>query len=156
MSVVSQSERAYFMRRTSDNKELRIPMRQVVIYPGEDGYLVVECPSLPGCISQGATMAEAVTNIREAIQVYEEALTDDGLVVPEERFAEQTVIVCTVCRESAAGSAWRRLPKRALRSNGNKAVISFSGVKSLSARWWSRITRSSTAARCAASSARPG
>lgn len=28
-------------------------MRQVIIYPGEDGYWIVECPSLPGCISQG-------------------------------------------------------------------------------------------------------
>ena len=30
-------------------------MRQVIIYSGEDGYFVVECPSLPGCISQGKT-----------------------------------------------------------------------------------------------------
>jgi len=30
-------------------------MRQVLIYPGEDGYWVAECPSLPGCISQGKT-----------------------------------------------------------------------------------------------------
>lgn len=30
-------------------------MRQVLMYPGEDGYWVVECPSLPGCISQGKT-----------------------------------------------------------------------------------------------------
>ena len=28
-------------------------MRQVIIYPGEDGYFVAECPSLPGCVSQG-------------------------------------------------------------------------------------------------------
>lgn len=30
-------------------------MREVILYPGEDGYWVVECPSLPGCISQGKT-----------------------------------------------------------------------------------------------------
>ena len=30
-------------------------MRQVFIYPGEDGYWVAECPSLPGCISQAET-----------------------------------------------------------------------------------------------------
>jgi len=41
-------------------------MRQVVIYPGEDGYWVAECPSLLGCISQGKTRQEAVTNIKEA------------------------------------------------------------------------------------------
>lgn len=61
-------------------------MRQVIIYPGEDGYWVVECPSLPGCISQGASKEEAVANIREAIQSYIGALEDDGLPVPEEHF----------------------------------------------------------------------
>jgi predicted RNase H-like HicB family nuclease len=61
-------------------------MRQVRIYPGDDGYWVAECPSLPGCISQGRTKEEAVINIREAIQAYIPALTEDGLPVPEERF----------------------------------------------------------------------
>ena len=45
-------------------------MRQVVIYPGEDGYWVVECPSLPGCVSQGKTKEEAAQNIKEAIRIY--------------------------------------------------------------------------------------
>ncbi len=49
-------------------------MRQVIVYPGEDGYWVVECPSLPGCISQGKTKSEAKANIREAIEGYEAAL----------------------------------------------------------------------------------
>ena len=57
-------------------------MRQVVIYPGEDGYWVAECPSLPGCISQGKTGEDAVANIREAIQGYVAALEEDGLPVP--------------------------------------------------------------------------
>lgn len=61
-------------------------MRQVIIYPGEDGYWVAECPSLPGCISQGKTKEEAITNIKEAIQGYVAALEEDGLTVPEERF----------------------------------------------------------------------
>jgi predicted RNase H-like HicB family nuclease len=43
-------------------------MRQVLIYPGEDGYWVAECPSLPGCISQGKTRDEAISNIKEAIE----------------------------------------------------------------------------------------
>ncbi|HEY5550486.1 MAG TPA: type II toxin-antitoxin system HicB family antitoxin [Opitutaceae bacterium] len=66
-------------------------MRQVVISPGEDGMWVVECPSLPGCISQGATREEAVANIKEAIEGYIAALKDDGLPVPEETF--KTLIV---------------------------------------------------------------
>lgn len=61
-------------------------MRQVLIYPGEDGYWVAECPSLPGCISQGKTKDEAITNIREAIRGYISALEEDGLAVPVERF----------------------------------------------------------------------
>ena len=45
-------------------------MRQTLIYRGEDGFWVAECPSLPGCISQGSTREEAVQNIREAIDLY--------------------------------------------------------------------------------------
>ena len=48
--------------------------RQVLLYPGEDGYFVVEVPSLPGCISQGKTRAEALANIEEAIALYVEVL----------------------------------------------------------------------------------
>ena len=63
-------------------------MRQVVIYRGEDGYWVAECPSLPGCVSQAETKQEIVRNIREAIEGYIVALEEDGLPVPEENFME--------------------------------------------------------------------
>lgn len=52
-------------------------MRQVIIYPGEDGWYVAECPSLPGCVSQGLTKEEAIANIKEAIEGYIEALEED-------------------------------------------------------------------------------
>ena len=68
-------------------------MRQVVIYPGEDGYWVAEVPSLPGCISQGKTKEEAIVNIREAIRGYIAALEEDHLPVPEERFDTLLVAV---------------------------------------------------------------
>ena len=58
-------------------------MRQVLMYPGEDGYWVVECPSLPGCISQGESREEAITNIRDAIGEYIKSLGDDGMPVPD-------------------------------------------------------------------------
>ena len=61
-------------------------MRQVVIYPREDGYWIVECPSLPGCVTQGETKQEALVNIREAIAGYIEALEEDRLPIPEEHF----------------------------------------------------------------------
>ncbi len=68
-------------------------MRQVIIYPGEDGYWVAECPSLPGCISQGTTRKEALINIKEAIDGYVAALEEDGLPVPEENFEAMLVAV---------------------------------------------------------------
>jgi predicted RNase H-like HicB family nuclease len=68
-------------------------MRQVVLYPGEDGYWIAECPSLPGCVSQGETREKAITNIREAIQGYIRALEEDRLKVPEERFEALLVAV---------------------------------------------------------------
>jgi predicted RNase H-like HicB family nuclease len=68
-------------------------MRQVLIYPGEDGWWVAECPSLPGCISQGKTKEEAVFNIKAAIGEYIAALEEDNLPVPEERFEAVLVAV---------------------------------------------------------------
>ncbi len=43
---------------------------KIVLEPGEDGWIVAECPSLPGCVSQGRTEAEAIDNIREAVQLW--------------------------------------------------------------------------------------
>jgi len=40
----------------------------VSLYQDEDGFWVVECPALPGCLSQGKTREEALANIREAIE----------------------------------------------------------------------------------------
>ncbi|OIP11832.1 MAG: hypothetical protein AUJ99_06430 [Caldisericum sp. CG2_30_36_11] len=68
-------------------------MRQVIIYAGEDGYWVAECPSLPGCISQGKTKEEAITNIKEAIHGYIAALEEDNLQVPEDHFDALLVAV---------------------------------------------------------------
>ena len=60
-------------------------MRQVIIYPGENGYWVAQCPSLPPCISQGETKEEAIANIQEAIELYIELLQEEGRVIPEDR-----------------------------------------------------------------------
>ena len=68
-------------------------MRQAIIYHGEDGYWIAECPSLPGCITQGATREEAIENVREAIHCYVAALEDDGLPVPEDKFDALLVAV---------------------------------------------------------------
>ena len=43
---------------------------------------MVECPSLPGCISQGETREAAIANIKEAVEVYIAVLEEDGLPIP--------------------------------------------------------------------------
>ena len=68
-------------------------MRQIILYPGEDGFWVVECPSLPGCNSQGATREEAIANIKEAIELYIETLLDDGMAIPEDHLDRMMVVV---------------------------------------------------------------
>ncbi len=68
-------------------------MRQAIVYPGEDGFWVAECPSLPGCISQGENREQAITNIREAIEGYILALEEDNLPVPKEHFDALLVAV---------------------------------------------------------------
>ena len=42
-------------------------MFHVVLHPEEEGWIVAECPALPGCVSQGRDEKEALANIREAI-----------------------------------------------------------------------------------------
>jgi predicted RNase H-like HicB family nuclease len=68
-------------------------MRQVLIYRGDDGFWVAECPSLSGCVSQGDTQESALANIKEAIEAYVGALEADNLPVPEDRFDARLVTV---------------------------------------------------------------
>lgn len=68
-------------------------MRQVLLYKGDDGYWVVECPSLPGCVTQGKTREAAIENAREAIRGYIRALQDDHLPVPPETFDAEVLNV---------------------------------------------------------------
>ena len=50
-----------------------------VIDRDEDGAWVVECPAIPGCISQGRTRAEAMANIKEAIALCLEVRAERGI-----------------------------------------------------------------------------
>jgi predicted RNase H-like HicB family nuclease len=70
-----------------------VAMRQVVLHKGEDGFWVAECPSLPGCITQGRSKEEALLNAREAIQVYIDSLAEDNLPIPKEDFDTFVVAV---------------------------------------------------------------
>ena len=51
----------------------------VTIDRDEDGVWVVECPAIPGCVSQGATKDEAIENIKEAIKLCLEVRAEHGL-----------------------------------------------------------------------------
>jgi len=55
---------------------------RVIIEQDEDGMFVAEVPSLPGCISQGKTRQEALSNIKEAIDVYLESLREHDEPIP--------------------------------------------------------------------------
>ncbi|MSQ15561.1 MAG: type II toxin-antitoxin system HicB family antitoxin [Dehalococcoidia bacterium] len=50
----------------------------------EDGGYTVTVPALPGCVTEGDTLEEALANAREAIQCHIEGLEADGLPIPEE------------------------------------------------------------------------
>lgn len=56
----------------------------VRVEPDEDGGYVVECPALPGCVSQGETVEEALRNIREAIAGILAVRRKHGMPLPEE------------------------------------------------------------------------
>jgi predicted RNase H-like HicB family nuclease len=55
---------------------------RVVIEVDEDGMFVAECPALPGCISQGKTRSEALTNIKDAVTGYLASLSKHGEPAP--------------------------------------------------------------------------
>ncbi len=51
----------------------------ITIYQDEDGVFIAECPSVPGCVSQGKTEAEAERNVREAIKECLEVRREKGM-----------------------------------------------------------------------------
>ncbi len=69
-------------------------MRQVLIYPDvEDGGWVCEVPSLPGCVSQGATKEEALRNVRDAISAWIEGAKHLGREVPEDALTAEICVI---------------------------------------------------------------
>jgi predicted RNase H-like HicB family nuclease len=64
---------------------------QVVLEPSDEGGYTVYAPSLPGCISEGETVEDALENIREAIELYLEPVEDDW--IPEEGALVQELVV---------------------------------------------------------------
>ena len=65
----------------------------VTIEKDEDGYYVAECPSLPGCLSQGKTPDGPMANIREAIEGILELRREKGMPMPDVDVAEIEIAV---------------------------------------------------------------
>ncbi|PXF56488.1 MAG: type II toxin-antitoxin system HicB family antitoxin [Candidatus Methanogaster sp.] len=64
---------------------------KVVISEGEDGWYVVECPSIPGCVSQGKTVEEALENIKDAMYGCLEVLNEQVEITGGARIVEVAV-----------------------------------------------------------------
>lgn len=67
---------------------------RILIEQDEDGAFVVECPALPGCVSQGKTRNEALNNIKDAIEGYLGSLKKHNEPIPpaiDEEIVEVTV-----------------------------------------------------------------
>ncbi len=61
---------------------------KVVLEESEDGGYTVYVPSLPGCISEGDSVEEAMRNIQEAIELYLEPVEDD-IVISEKSLVQE-------------------------------------------------------------------
>ena len=64
---------------------------RIILEPSEEGGYTVTVPALPGCISEGDNVDDALTNIREAIDLYLEPVEDDWL--PDENTLVQEIVV---------------------------------------------------------------
>ena len=62
---------------------------KVILEPSDEGGFTIYVPSLPGCISEGDTVEEAMLNIREAIDLY---LEEEPLVLPEKAQVLELVV----------------------------------------------------------------
>jgi len=65
---------------------------RIVLEQDEDGIYIAECPTLPGCISQGKTRTEALVNVKDAIKGYIESLKKHKEPIPPS-IEEETVEV---------------------------------------------------------------
>lgn len=66
----------------------------ILLHPdAEQGGYTVTVPALPGCITEGDTLEEAIAMAKEAINLYIESLIDDGEPIPEEHEPVQALVI---------------------------------------------------------------
>ena len=58
----------------------------VTVFEDEEGWYVAECPAIPGCMTQGRTLDEALDNVREAIDLCLEVRWEQGLPLTVQTF----------------------------------------------------------------------
>jgi len=68
-------------------------MFHVTLEKAEDGWMVAECPALPGCVSQGNNEKEALDNIKEAIVAWLWAEDQKAVSALKERNAVEPIVV---------------------------------------------------------------
>lgn len=68
----------YFMKKTK-TQTYNFP---VIIEKDEDGFFVADCPDLAGCHTQGKTLEEAITNIRDVIKLHLKILKEEKQEIP--------------------------------------------------------------------------
>ena len=66
----------------------------IILHPDtEEGGYTVTVPALPGCVTQGETLEEAIAMAKDAIRLYVDSLIADGEPVPEERDHPQAIVI---------------------------------------------------------------
>lgn len=66
----------------------------IILHPDiEEGGYTVTVPALPGCVTQGETLEEAIAMAKDAIRLYIETLADEGEPIPEEHEHPQAIII---------------------------------------------------------------
>lgn len=66
----------------------------IILHPDiEEGGYTVTVPALPGCVTQGETLEEAIAMAKDAIRLYIDTLIADGVPVPEEHEHPQAIVI---------------------------------------------------------------
>jgi len=66
----------------------------IILHPdAQEGGYTVTVPALPGCVTQGETLEEAIAMAKDAIRLFLEALVADGAAVPEELEHPQAIVI---------------------------------------------------------------
>jgi antitoxin HicB len=66
----------------------------IILHPDtEEGGYTVTVPALPGCVTQGETLEEAIAMAKDAIRLYIETLIDEGESIPEEQEHPQAIVI---------------------------------------------------------------